>query len=610
MERGLVATSTAVEFSNLGWQAWYTGAVVVAMVVALVREWLGPPVILGVALAALLAAGVLTPGQALDGFSNQGLLTIAALFVVAQGVQESGGLVRIALTLLGNSRRHLTAVFRLMVPTVAVSAFLNNTPVVAMFVPVVRGWAIRHDIAPSRLLIPLSYASILGGMCTLVGTSTNLVVSGMMVDRGFEPIGMFEIGRAGLPIAIAGLAFMLLAGRKLLPSRRDITDQLADERREYLLEMEVLPECALIGKSIEDAGLRHLKGLYLVHVERGDNVIGPVPPTYVLQAGDRLLFTGLVSTIVELKSIRGLAAVDETGTLDVRRHGGAGDLRLFEVVISPTSPLVGQGIRDAGFRNHYDAAVIAVHRAGARVESKIGDIVLRPGDTLLLEAPSGFARRWYNSVHFYLVSQVGDVRPVRHEKAPFVLVVLGVMIALPALELVPMVVSAIGAAAVFLVARIVPPESARRSIDLAVLVVIAAALGVGKALEITGLAAVLAGLVVDAVSALGPVAVLASVLVLTNLFTELVTNKAAAALFFPVALSAAQQAGADPRPFMIAVSVAAAASFATPLGYQTNLIVYGPGGYRYTDFLRVGVFMNLLAVTVAAFAITIGWNVG
>jgi len=600
--------SEAGTMLGLGWQAWLTLGVVLVMLIALARELLAPEITLVSALFILLGAGVLTPAEAMHGFANEGLLTIAAMFVVVQAVQESGGLADIVSRAIGSVRGNGAAVVRLMLPTVAISSFLNNTPVVAMLTPVVRAWATRNDIAPSKLLIPLSYASILGGMCTLIGTSTNLVVSGMMTDQGYDPIGMFELARIGVPGAILGILFMSTVGHRLLPDLRDVTEQLSEESRQYLVEMIVTPGCRLVGRSIEEGGLRHLKGLFLVHIERDGKVIGPVPPSEVLVANDRLRFTGLTATIVDLKAIRVLVpAADDSIELAPRRGGG--ELRLFEVVIARSSPLVGASIREAGFRNRYDAAVIAVHRAGHRIVSKIGDIVLRPGDTLLVEAAEGFALRWYNSTHFYLVSRVGEVKRIKHEKAPFVLIVLVGMVVLPALEIVPMIVSAIGAAVLLVLARVITPVSARRSIDLSVLIVIAAALGIGKAIEKTGLAGMIAGAVVDAVSWAGPVAVLLAVLAVTNVCTEIITNTATATLCFPIALAAARCVDADPRPFMLAVAIGAAASFSTPLGYQTNLIVYGPGGYRFTDFLKVGVFMNVLIVANGAFALWFWWGV-
>lgn len=590
-------------FAALGWQAWFTGVVVVTMIIALVREWYGTDLILGAALTVLMAAGVLNPREALAGFGNPGMLTIAALFVVAAGVRETGGLSYVATNLLGKHKGPFCTLLRLMLPTTAISAFLNNTPVVAMFTPVVRKWATNNNIAPSKLLIPLSYASILGGICTLIGTSTNLVVSGMMHEHGMEPMGMFEISSVGIPVALTGLAFMLLVGRHLLPDRRDVIEKLAEKRREFLVEMRVRSDCRLIGKSIEEAGLRHLGGLFLVHIERDDRIIGPVHPTEILLSDDILLFTGLVDTIVELKNIRGLEPITDSD-IDLAANGRIGDLRLFEVVISASSPLAGIGVREAGFRNRYDAAVIAVHRLGHRVAKKIGDIVLKPGDTLLLEAPESFERKWYNSTHFYLVSQVGGGHRIRHDKAPFAAAIIGLMVLLPALGLAPMVLCAFAAAGIFVFTHLVSPTVARRSLDLGVLVTIAAAFGIGRAMETSGLATAIASLTIELFSDFGPIGVLACVFVITSVFTELITNNAAAALIFPIALSAADQIGADPRPFLIGVAIAASSSFATPLGYQTNLIVYGPGGYKFSDFFRIGIFMNILVVVAGT---TVTW---
>jgi di/tricarboxylate transporter len=605
--------SEVLTFADLGPDAWFAAAVLVAIVVALAKDWLGPDAIMGLGLAAcIVVLPFLVPAgrnfgieAAVGGFGNTGVLTVAALFIVAAGIKETGGMGRIMPVMLGKSRTVALTMIRLMVPTSFVSAFLNNTPVVAMFTPVVREWAKRNDAAPSKLLIPLSYASILGGTCTLIGTSTNLVVSGLMVEYGLEPMGMFEITRLGLPWAIIGLVFMITVGHKLLPTRKDITQQLEETRREYLVEVTVDPGCPLVGKSIEAAGLRHLKGLFLVHIERGDRIIGPVQPTEILEVGDNMLFTGLISTIVDLKAIKGLRAVDQE--LKGSPVPGA-EIRLFEAVIASTSPLVGRGIREAGFRGTYEAAVIAVHRAGHRIRSKIGDIVLRSGDTILLEASESFAAKWYHTPHFYLVSQVGDVGRVKHEKAPVALLILVAMIALPSLNIIPMVVSAFLAAGLFVAFKIISPAGARRALDLQVLITIAAAFGIGRAMEVTGLAQAVAGTLIAWMSPLGPAGVLAGVLLATSVFTEIITNNAAAALVFPIAFSTAQQMEMNPTPFLIGLAVAASASFATPLGYQTNLIVYGPGGYKFSDFLRVGVPMNILMLITTVSAACFWWD--
>ena len=587
--------------NTINWQTWFTLTVIILMVFTLVKEWLTPDVALPTALATLLGANVVTPFDALSGFSNHGLLAIAALFIVAQAVSETGGMNNIAQTLLGKRSGHIKMYARMVLPITAISAFLNNTPVVVMFISPIRSFAAKNNISPSKLLIPLSYASILGGMTTLIGTSTNLVVSGMMEDAGSAPMGMFEISKIGIPAAVTGVLFLIFFISRILPARKDSADQLEGEARQYLIDMIISSDCPLIGKTIEEGGLRGLRGLYLVHIVRQGKEIGLAGPKQVLQSGDRLQFTGLVSTIVELNAIKGLVP-SERVDFENPQHSSSNDLRLFEVVVAQGSPLVGQGIRQAGFRNTYNAVVIAVHRAGVRINSKIGDIILKPGDTLMLEAPKSFAKRWYNSTHFYLVSKVADIKPVKHEKFRFVAIVIGIMILLPSLGIIPMVVSAFGAAVILVLSRVISSGSAKKSINLSVLIVIASALGIGRAVENTGLATIGASALIDAVSFLGPVAVLAALMVLTNLFAELVTNQASAAMFFPVAMSAAHQLSftidsPQMRAFQMCVAIAAAASFATPLGYQTNLIVYGPGGYKYSDFFKVGSIMNALIIT-------------
>ncbi|MCU0661841.1 MAG: SLC13 family permease [Myxococcota bacterium] len=593
---------------GLGWQGWSTLLIVLMMIAALVRDWARPDVVLGATLGTLLLTGVLRPSAALAGFGNEGLITVAALFIVAQAVTETGVLAPLAAFLWRKPRGVGWAVAWMMIPVATVSSVLNNTPVVAIFLPLVRSFAARYDISPSKLLIPLSYAAILGGMCTLIGTSTNLVVNGLMISHGYESMSLFELSPVGLPIALLGILIVAVVGVRLLPDRRDVTAQLRETQREYLVELTVQPGCPLVGKTVEGGGLRHLKGLFLVHIERGGHVLGPVPPNEVIALGDHLVFTGAVSTIIDLKTIRGLEPV---GTTDIGlwATGKLGELRLFEVVVSPSSPLVGMGVRAAEFRNRYDAAVIAVHRVGQRVAGKIGDIVLRSGDTLLLEADEAFARRWSSSIHFYLVSEVADAQRVRHEKAPLVLGVLVAMVALPAFDILPMAVSAIAAAALLVLVKALSPASAKSSIDLSVIVVIACALGVGQALQSSGLASKAAELLLGSSRDTSPFVVLVLFMLATSVLTEIMSNAATAALLFPLAVEAATTAGFEARPLFIGIAISASCSFATPLGYQTNLMVYGPGGYKFTDFLRIGLVMNLLALVVGSLAIGLVYGI-
>jgi di/tricarboxylate transporter len=583
-----------------------TLGVVLTLFGVLVRTRLAPDVAFLAATAILAVAGVITPEEAFAGFANPGVLTVGALFVVAAGLRETGLLDQLGQRVLGRVHTERGVVGRLAAVVVPMSAFLNNTPIVAMFLPVVVDWSRRHRVSPSRLLIPLSFLAILGGTCTLIGTSTNLVVHGLMISHGLPGMSFFEIGLVGLPSAVVGVGYLLAAGRRMLPDRTELLEHFGEARREYLVEMLVQPTCRLAGLSVEAAGLRHLPGLFLVEIDRGDTPIAPVGPDDVIQADDRLVFTGIVSSIVDLESIPGLVpAADAAYEIAPRQQRRR---RLCEVVVSEKSPLVGKTIRDADFRATYGAAVVAVHRGASRVERKIGDIRVRPGDTLLLQTRPHFQRAHRNDPAFYLVSDVEEWRPLRRDRAWIAgALFLGLVVVMTAGWL-DTVVAAMLSAMAMVALGCISAADARRSVEWQVLVTIAAAFGVGAALERSGLATGVASGLVEATVPLGIVGTLAAIYLLGSLLTELITNNAAAVLLFPFCLETARLCGTSPRPFLIALMLAASASFMTPIGYQTNMMVYGPGGYRLGDFLRIGAPLNVLLGAVAVTLIPIFWS--
>lgn len=598
-------------------EAWVTLAVVCLCIWALVRNLAPPDAVFLGAVVVLACAGVLNASEAFAGFSNQGVITIAAMFVVAAAMRETGLLRLLGERLLGRARSEMAALVRIAAAVLPASAVVNNTPVVAMMVPMVLDWCRRWRVPASRLLIPVSYFAILGGTWTLIGTSTNLIVDGMMrgvaqtsesgspVEELARGMGMFEIGLLGLPVSMAGVVYILLVGRRLLPYRKELLEQLGEQRREYLVEMLVEPHCRLVGKTVEEAGLRHLPGLFLIEIEREGRSIAPVGPEEVIRAGDRLILTGIVSTIVDLERIPGLVpAADSSYVVSPDKQRGR---RLCEVVVSPTSPLVGMSIREANFRALYNAAVVAVHRSGRRIPRKIGDIVLQPGDTLLLQVGAGFARAHRNNPDFYLVSDVEDSRPYRTDRAWVAVLAFVLMIVAMTTGLLPPPVAALLGAGAMVAGRCISVSDARHSLDWQTLVAIAAALGVGAAMERSGLASLLAHHLVEATAYIGPLATLAAITAATVVVTELVTNNAAAVLMFPIAVHAATELSVNPRPFVMALAVAASASFASPVGYQTNMIVYGPGGYRFADFLKVGLLMDVLVVVLVVLLAPLIW---
>jgi di/tricarboxylate transporter len=586
------------------WEAWLSVGVVGLVIGLLALTRFAADVLLVGGVTILLLSGVLTPGQALSGLSNEGMVTVAVLYVVAAGLRETGAIAWLVQGVLGRPRNISHAQLRLMAPVVAASSFLNNTPVVAMFLPAVIDWARQNRLPVSKLLIPLSYAAILGGTCTLIGTSTNLVVNGLMTSQpGMAGLSMFDITWVGLPAALIGMAYLIFLGRWLLPDRRPVMSDL-DDPRQYTVEMLVEAGSPLIGKTIEEAGLRHLPGMFLVSVERDGEVLPAIGPHQRLRARDQLVFAGVVESVVDLQHIRGLVpASDQVFKLAVPRPQRC----LTEAVVSDSGPLVGKSIRDGRFRNVYNAAVIAVARNGERLGGKIGDIVLRPGDTLLLEADPGFADRQRNSRDFFLVSRLPNSRPLREDRALVAIAILAGMVVAATLEWLPMLQAAMLAAGLMLVTRCISGGAARAAVDWQVLITIAASFGLGHALETTGAARHIAESLIQLAQG-DPWVTLAVVYLVTMVFTELITNNAAAVLVFPIALSTSQTLGVDFLPFAIAIMMAASAAFSTPIGYQTNLMVYGPGGYRFTDYFKVGIPLNLLLAAVTIGLVPLIWR--
>ena len=592
----------------MSWEALVALMTIVVVFYALARDLASADVILMGAATFLMSMSLLSPRfpaprEFALAFGNEGLLTVAVLFVVSAGLTETGAIAMLAERAMGRPSTVRAAQARIMLPVAGISAFLNNTPVVAMFMPVISEWSRKINISPSKLFIPLSYAAVLGGVCTLIGTSTNLVVQGLMIqaqktDPSMPVLGMWTLTPVGVVVAATGIAYVLLVSPRLLPQRKTIASPARDAR-EYTVEMLVESRSTIDGKSIEAAGLRHLPGAYLAAIERGGERLVAVDPHEVLRGEDRLVFVGVVESVVDLQRVRGLAPA----TTQVRKLNASVPVRrLVEAVVSDHCPIVGRSIREGEFRSRYDAVVIAVHRNGERIEGKIGDIVLRPGDTLLLETHRRFLRQQRNNRDFYLVSDVPDSTPRRHDKAWTAIAILAAAVAVMSLEEfthVSVFNAALLAAGAMGLTRCLTAEQARRSIDWQTLVAIGAALGLGKAMETTGLAGTSAGWTVGWLQPFGPTAVLGGIYFLTLIFTEILTNNAAAALAFPIAHAASRNMGLDFMPFGVAIAIAASAGFATPLGYQTHLMVYGAGGYRFSDYVRIGVPLDLLVMTVS-----------
>ncbi len=572
----------------------FTLLIVVACFGLLAFTTLTPDVILVGAVVVLLATGVLTTPESLAGLANEGVVTVAILFIVAAAVQETGGVDWIGRKVLGRPKSLRMGVTRLVLPVAGLSAFVNNTPLVAMLIPAVTDYSRKSQIPASKLMIPLSYAAVLGGVMTLIGTSTNLVVQGMLIQSTGKGMGMFDISWVGVPVAIVGVLYLIFFSPWLLPNRNAALST-HDDPREYTVEMQVERDSHVANKSIEAAGLRHLPGLFLAEIHRDGVSIPAVSPQETLLVGDRLLFVGAMDSVKELHRIRGLIpATDDVFQLTTPRPQRC----LIEAVVSNTCPLLGKTIRESRFRSQYNAVVVAIARNGSRLRQKIGNVEFQAGDVLLLEAHPSFADQHRNSRDFFLVSEVSESSPPRHDRALLAIGLLLAMVVVVAFGWMSMMMAGFITAGLLLLSHCISLERMRKCISWDILIAIAASLALGTALEKTGGARMIAESITNLAQADAWWS-LVLVYVATVIVTEVITNNAAAALMFPFAMQVSQTLEVSYMPFVIAVMIAASSGFATPIGYQTNLMVYGPGGYRFSDYVKVGVPLDILIGVVA-----------
>jgi di/tricarboxylate transporter len=578
--------------------------IVVGVVLGLLAATTVPAdIILLAAMVAFTALDILSPERALSGFASPGVMTIAALYVVVAGLRETGAMSWFSQRVFGHPRSVMSAQFRLMGASGLMSTVVSNTPVVALFIPIAQEWATRLKFPVSRLLLPMNNIAILAGTCTLIGTSTNLVVYGLLEKSHPElTMDIFDLAWVGVPLTLVGFIYVLFIGRWLLPDRQGAIEQLNDAR-EYSFSVRVMGSSPLIGRSIGEVGFRSMPRAYLLEIERGDRLLAAVGPEEILAVDDVLTFVGVADAVRDLRLIPGLhVALDQPFQLNLRNSQRC----LVELVLAPSSPLIGVTVREGGFRTRYGAAIISISRDGQRLEGKPGDVRLRGGDTLLVETDTGFVDRHRYNREFLLVSGLRDSTPPDFPRAPIAVAILFGMVALAASGLTSLFTAAFLAAGVIVASGCVPLAAARRSIEYPVLVAIAASFALGFALEDTGAAAWAAQSVAQLAGNDAFVS-LCIIYAVTLVVTEIVTNNAAGVLMFPIAVAAAQHSGANLMPFVIVVMVAASAGFVTPIGYQTNLMIYGPGGYRFGDFVRCGLPMNLLVGVTALIVIPRVW---
>ncbi len=554
-------------------------------------------------LGTLLALGLVTPQEGISGFSNPATVTVAAMFILSAGLQKTGATASLGRLLVRFGRSYFTALVVIMGTITVISAFVNNTAAVAVFIPLVMIVAGRRKIAASRLLIPLSYASQFGGVCTLVGTSTNLLVSSISEQAGYGAFSMFEFARMGLILFVAGVLFFLLFGRWLLPERKAQELAATYQLGEYITEMRVQENSPLVGRSVLESRLGEDHDVTVLRILRvGKNVWAPL--RQVLKPGHVLLVRGKIRELMRLRDSAKLELNVEFKLQDETLQ--TEDLRLVQALVAPGSELIGHNLKDLDFRNRYRALVLAILRRGETIREKLNTVELGLGDALLIQAPETQIRELRNDSDFIVLDEVAET--VLRHKAPVVLGILAAVIGLAAFDVMPILVSSILGCLAMVLTRCLRLEEAYHAINWQVIFLLAGILPLGIAMHKSGAAGSIAGNAVDMVGAMGPVAVLAVVYLMTSVMTDTMSNNAAAVLLAPIAISTAEQIGVDPRPFLMAITFAASTGFSTPVGYQTNTMIYNPGGYKYTDFLRTGVPLSIVFWILSVIFIPRFWS--
>lgn len=586
--------------NNFAWDGWLTLAVIGCCFLLLLFSKIPADFVLPGGLIVLTGAGVLDQKEALNGFSTSGLATIGLLYVVVAGVKETETLSWIFQNILGSPGSLCGAKARLIFPVMVLSAFLNNTPVVAIFIPAVQQWAQKIKVSPSQLLLPLSYASIFGGILTMIGTSTNLLVNDLMVSRLQTGMGMFEITYIGLPCAIAGAVYLVFSG-KLLPAHNTILKTVNDNRK-YIVELMISKDSPFHGKNLQETGFASFSDGALVAIVRNGQIIVAPSSSEIIIADDRLIFSGIAEFIRKIRNIEGAIIGNNKPMADSSRKRS----RLIEAIISESCPIKNTIVADNKIREHYNGTIIAVSRDWASTGDHLGDIVIKVGDNILIDADEKFLDKNHDSGDFLILNVISEATSGDQKKAPLALFILVAMIAVAALGVLDMLKSAALAALLILIFRCCTFSQARSAVEWNVLIVIGAALGLGRCVEKTGIAAEIAGNVTGLAGG-NPYVLLAIVYMITVITTEFITNNAAAALIFPIAVATAEGLSFSPMPFVIAVMIGASASFSTPIGYQTNLMVCEPGGYRFCDYLKFGIPLSLLVGFVVILLTPLFW---
>ncbi|WP_456456364.1 SLC13 family permease [Thermovibrio sp.] len=573
----------------MNFSAFILFLLLIFLIFTLYKELFHPAFSFLIVATCLVLFNILKPREVLQGFSNPQVAILALLLIITSVLRKFKITVFLLRKIIPENLSYRKFILRLMVFVSFLSSFLNNTPVVATLIPYVYEWGKKKGISPSRLLLPLSYAAILGGTATLIGTSTNIVVNALYVEAGYPPLRMTDFMLVGVPAVLLGIVYMTLVGIKLLPDREDLLDKFVKKEREYLVETVVPPNSPIINKTVQEAKLRNLKGLFLAEILRDRESILPVSPEDVIKEGDILIFVGETDRIVEL--IRGEKGLKLPDVCSVGTGKGA---EVIEAMIPYNSSLCGKKVKDTNFRAKYDAVILAVHRNGEKLSGKVGEIVLKPGDLLLILAGKDFWKKLADTDDIYVITKVIELNGDVEKYGLFILGLFLLVLILASFNIISLFKGLLLLLSLMVLLKILSYREIHKGMDFSLISIAAFSVVLGSAIVKTGLADLIAKGLASFVGQLNIVFALVVVYLITNILTEFVTNIAAASISFPIALSLSKQFSANPKAFALAVAFAASASFLTPIGYQTNLMVYSIGNYRFSDFIKVGLPLSFL----------------
>ena len=585
-------------FLGFDLHAWITIVTVFVMFSTLLLTKLRTDLVFLCAIAILFVTGVLDAKEAFSGFSSASVVVVGVLFIVVTGLTYTGVLQWIVKHLLGQPDSYSKAVVRLMLPVAALSSFLSNTTVVSLFVRIVKMWSHKLGVSPSKLLIPLSYASGMGGVCTLIGTPPNLIISGLYADNTGQSMNIFATAVPGLFCLFVGV-LSVIAMRRMLPVRK-APESAFESTSEYTVELQVPSDNPYIGQTLGEAGLYTVKGGSLLEVYHFDEVPSPVTENEYILGGDHLVYAGQIDEILELVETHGLVSANHhVFSLNEIDH----NRQLRTAYVTFGSPLIGTTISKSDFERKNNMTLVAVARRGMRISDPPRQVVLRAGDTLLLDCPPHMnmdTDRLVSQLHFFDNEQLPNIGP----KTLISSFIMLAMVVLSALGVMPLLHCAFLAAGAMLIFRCCTPEQAMKSINGEILMVFAGSVVLGLALQKTGVAERLAFGILD-ICGTNPIVVMASICLVGTFITEFISNTAAGAMFFPIMYQAAEHLGYEPYPFLIALMISVSSSFATPIGSPTHMLVYGPGGYRFSDFMRIGLPMNFIILAANIFIVNI-----